>query len=76
MTGGDRPDRILRAAGVIALAALLPGCLDLPEETKGWVQTFVVLLAVNAFLQVVLIALLLFYFLPFTRPARRRRRKK
>jgi len=71
-----RSGRILRAAGAIALAAPLAGCVDLPEETKGWVQAFVVLLGVNAFLQIVLILLLLFYFLPFTRPFRRRRRRK
>lgn len=64
-----------RIAAALALAVLLPGCIDLPEDSKNLLQVFIVLLAVNVFLQMVLFVLLIFYFLPFTRPARRRRRK-
>lgn len=67
--------RTARIAGALALAILLPGCIDLPEDSKNLLQVFVVLLSVNIFLQLVLFLILLFYFLPFTRPVRRRRRK-
>ncbi len=71
-----RAGRIARIAGAAALALLLGGCLDLPDETKDLLQVFVVVLAVNIILELVLILLLLFYFLPFTRPKRRPRRRR
>ena len=59
---------------ILCLAAfLLAGCIDLPEETKGLVYVFVVLHIIQIGLQAVLILLLLFYFLPFTRPSRMRK---
>ena len=64
-----------RLAGTLVLLLVLPGCIDLPDDTKGLIEVFIVLLAVNIFLQVVLLTMLFLYFLPFTRPARRRRRR-
>jgi hypothetical protein len=64
-----------RIAGILILAVLLPGCLDLPDETKGLVSVFIVVLSVNVVLNLVLVLLILFYFLPFTRPKRTKRRR-
>ena len=63
-----------RTAGALALAVLLPGCFELPEEDRALLEVFVVVLSVNVFLNLVLILLILFYFLPFTRPGRRKRK--
>lgn len=65
-----------RIAALLILALILPGCIDIPPESKGLIMFFVVLLSVNIVLQVVVIALLAFYFLPFTRPRRRGRKSK
>ena len=63
-----------RTAIVVLVAVLLTGCIDLPPETKGLVYVFVVLHGIQIVLQVILILLLAFYFLPFTRPTKKRRR--
>jgi len=73
---GRHARRAGRVAGILLLAALLPGCIDLPEESKQLLEVFVVVLSINILLQLFLILLLLFYFLPFTRPKRRPRRRK
>jgi len=63
-----------RTAIVVLVAVLLTGCIDLPPETKGLVYVFVVLHGIQIVLQVILILLLAFYFLPFTRPTKKRKR--
>ncbi len=59
---------------MVSLAILLGGCLELPDEDRRLIEVFVVVLGVNVFLNIVLILLILFYFLPFTRPKRRKRK--
>ncbi|MEN8148952.1 MAG: hypothetical protein ABFS86_03965 [Planctomycetota bacterium] len=63
-----------RIAIICLTAFLLAGCIDLPDETKGLVYLFVVLHIIHIGLQVILILLLVFYFLPFTRPTRLRKK--
>ena len=65
-----------RTAIVVLVAVLLTGCIDLPPETKGLVYVFVVLHGIQIVLQVILILLLAFYFLPFTRPTKKRKRRR
>ena len=65
-----------KVAGVIALAAFLPGCIDLPDDAKSLLKMFIVVLSVNTILQVLILLMLLFYFLPFTRPVRLKRPKR
>ena len=62
-----------RLAIIVLTAFLLAGCIDLPDETKGLVYLFTVLHIIQISLQVVLILLLMFYFLPFTRPTRKKK---
>jgi hypothetical protein len=64
-----------RVSAVLVVASLFAGCGVFDEE-RELVQVFVVLLAVTAGLNLLLIALMLFYFLPFTRPLRKRRRRR
>ncbi len=64
----------LRAAAVVAAALLLPGCV-LFEEERTLLEVAVVLLFVTCTLNLALIAMLLLYFLPFTRPLRKKRRR-
>jgi len=59
---------------VVVFATLLPGCV-LFEEERTLLEVAVVLLFVCATLNLLLVAMLLFYFLPFTRPLRRKRRR-
>ena len=68
--------RLSRIAGVLALAILLPGCIDLPEDSKALITLFMVLVAGLIVVNVLLIVLLFFYFLPFTRPTKKRKRRK
>ncbi len=72
----ERLVQILRIAGLLALAILLPGCIDLPEDSKALLTLFIILVSALIVLNGFLILLLFFYFLPFTRPTRRRKRKK
>ncbi len=49
-SGGRRRERIAgiaRAASVLVLALLLPGCIDLPEESKALLEVFIVVLAIS-----------------------------
>jgi hypothetical protein len=66
----------LRIAGALALAIPLPGCIDLPEDSKALITLFMVLVAGLIIVNGFLIVLLFFYFLPFTRPTRRQKRRK
>ena len=66
---------LLRTSAIVVIASLFAGCTFFDEE-RELVQVFVVLLAVTAGLNLLLIALILFYFLPFTRPLRKRRRRR
>ena len=68
-------ERLLRIAGVLTLAVLLPGCIDIPVESKALIAFFVVVLSLLIVLNAFLIVLLLFYFLPFTKPKRKRKRR-
>jgi hypothetical protein len=68
--------KLAKVAGVIALAAFVPGCIDLPEDTKTLLEIFISVLLVNTAMQLVVLLLLLFYFLPFTRPMRPKKRKR
>ena len=61
---------------MLALAILLPGCIDLPDDSKALLTLFMVLVAALIVLNGFLILLLFFYFLPFTRPTRKRKRRK
>lgn len=60
----------------MALAVLLPGCIDIPNESKALLQAFVIMLAALIVLNLFLIMLLLFYFLPFTKPTRKRKKPR
>jgi hypothetical protein len=64
----------LRTAGLIGLAVLATGCVDLPEKTQDLLEVFIVVVSVCIVLNLVLILLIVFYFLPFTRPKRRKRK--
>ena len=61
---------------MLALAILLPGCIDLPDDSKALLTLFMVLVAGLIVLNGFLILLLFFYFLPFTKPTRKRKRRK
>ena len=61
---------------MIALAVLLPGCIDIPDESKSLIKAFVIVLSALVVLNLFLIVLLLFYFLPFTKPTRKRKKRK
>ena len=70
-----RPVRVwARAVGLICLAVLAGGCVDLPEKTQDLLEVFIIVVSVCIVLNLVLILLILFYFLPFTRPKRRGRK--
>jgi hypothetical protein len=66
----------VRVVALLFLAILLPGCIDLPEESKDLLELFIILLSLNILLNSFLILLLVFYFLPFTRPMRPRKNKR
>ncbi|MCU0726236.1 MAG: hypothetical protein MUE73_10660 [Planctomycetes bacterium] len=66
---------LLRVSAVLCGVLLLAGCSMFDEE-RELVQVFVVVLVVSTGLNLILIALLLFYFLPFTRPLRKRKRRR
>lgn len=68
--------RMVRILAVCLLLAILPGCIDLPDDTKDLLRVFTVLLAINIILNLAFIVLLVFYFFPFTRPFRRPRKRK
>jgi hypothetical protein len=69
-------ERWFRIAGALALAILLPGCLDLPDDSKALLTLFLILVSALIVLNGFLILLLFFYFLPFTKPTRKRKRKR
>ena len=82
MTEGELHDvefcrgKATRILAFCLLLAVFPGCIDLPDDTKDLLRVFTVVLAVNILLNLALIVLLVFYFFPFTRPRRIRRRKR
>ena len=65
-----------RIAGVLALAVLVPGCIDIPDNSKDMLVAFSAILIVQTLVESILIVLILFYFLPFTRPMRVKKPKR